>query len=42
MEQNTSPKVWYASEKRIKSATKFIVFDDTGTLKIGDKTIEFT
>jgi len=41
MNQNNSPKVWYASEKRIKSITKFVVFDDSGTLEISDKAIKF-
>lgn len=41
MNQNKSPKVWYASEKRINSITKFLVFDDSGTLEISNKTIEF-
>lgn len=41
MNQNKSPKVWYASEKRIKSITKFVVFDDSGTLEISDKAIKF-
>lgn len=41
MNQINSPKVWYASEKRINSITKFLVFDDSGTLEISDKTIEF-
>lgn len=41
MNQNKSPKVWYASEEKLKSRTKFIVFDDSGVIETSDETIDF-
>lgn len=36
-----SHQIWYASEQRARSATKFIVYDDIGTLSLGNNRIEF-
>ena len=42
MTQNKFPNVWYASEEKIKSASKLVVFDDRGSLDISGANIQFT
>jgi len=42
MTQNKFPSVWYASEEKIKSASKLVVFDDRGSLDISGANIQFT
>lgn len=41
MTKNNFPNVWYASEEKIKSASKRIVFDDLGPFNISESTLEF-
>lgn len=41
MTQPNFPKVWFASEQRVKSPTKFLVFDDRGPLDVSSEGIEF-
>lgn len=38
---NTFKNVWYATEKRAKSASKLLVYDDVGSVEIRNGTFEF-
>jgi hypothetical protein len=42
MQEQTFKNVWYSSEQKIRSATKLIVYEDKGTLEIGDTDIRFS
>jgi len=41
-DKKISPNVWYASEKKVKSASKFLVFNDKGSLDFSGENILFT
>lgn len=41
MNQQYFPEAWYASEEKIKTPFKFIVFDDRGSLMISESSLEF-
>ena len=41
MTKNNFPNVWYASEEKIKSASKRIVFDNAGSFNISESKLEF-
>lgn len=41
MAEKTFPSVWYTSEKRIKSISKLVVFEDRGRMDIDAKSMRF-
>ena len=42
MNQTKYQPVWFSDEKRSRSITKMLVFDDTGVLTLGQDSLKFT
>ena len=41
MNQQSFQNVWYSTEERVNSATKTVVFDDRGSLEVGQDKVTF-